>query len=102
MDFKEQLEYDIENTFFNNNEFAETHTINGEEIDIILLDNTLKENQKYTEEGLIQGDFVYIVKKDEIEEPQPGEYQNFDNYSCVVCDCSNLNLVYKIILQINR
>lgn len=102
MDFKEQLEHDIDNTFFNSDEFAEEHLINGETISVIMLDNTLKENQKYTEEGLIQGDFVYTVKKDCIDEPQPGEFQNFDQYPCVIADCSSLNLVYKVILQINR
>lgn len=102
MNFKEQLKYDIENTFFNNDEFAEDHVINGNEISVIMLDGSLKENQKLTEEGVIQGDFVYIVKKDCIEEPEPGEFQNFDGYLCVVADCSILNLVYKVILQINR
>ena len=102
MEFKEQLAYDLDNTFFNNDEFADIHKIDNEEVSIILLDATLKENQKYTEEGIIQGDFAYSVKIEDIEEPEPGEFQNFDGYSCIVAGVTKLTNTYKVILQINR
>ena len=36
MGFKEQFLDDLDSVFFNSEEFAETHTINGAEVDIVV------------------------------------------------------------------
>lgn len=56
--FKDLLQQDLNNVFLNSNEFAEKHTINGIEADVIFDDEELKElAANKQQEGL------YINKK---------------------------------------
>lgn len=45
MSFKDILKNDLENTFFLAEEFAERHTINGKEMDVLLDDYELMERK---------------------------------------------------------
>ena len=40
MDFKEILQDDINNAFLDSSEFAEVHNLNGQEVNIVIDDNT--------------------------------------------------------------
>lgn len=51
-DFKDMVQADIKEIFLNFDEFGEIHTINGEEVLIIVDENELTEREKRTQEML--------------------------------------------------
>lgn len=72
MSFKEQLEKDFESVFFNMDEFAEIHSINGAKIPIVVDNEKLLEmNLGKTVEtnGIIEDDIMFFVRKKDLSEP---------------------------------
>lgn len=67
MSFKDILKNDLENTFFLAEEFAERHTINGKEMDVLFDDYELMErkgSQRVNEhfDGIYTADLLLYVK----------------------------------------
>lgn len=100
LNFKDQIEEDLE-IFINPDEFGEYHLIDRTEKLIVMDNNALLDNAKNTIEGTVVGDFLYYIKKEDIEEPIPESYQEFDGYSCLVVSCTDVGGLYKVILQMN-
>lgn len=46
MNFKETINKDLQHVFFNTNEFAEQHTLNGISVEVIMDNDRLKERSK--------------------------------------------------------
>ena len=100
LNFKEQIEEDLE-IFINPDEFGEYHLIDGTEKLIVMDNDALLDNAKNTIDGKNIGDFLYYIKKQDIEEIIPESYQNFDGYNCIVVSCDDVGGLYKVILQMN-
>ena len=102
LNFKQQMDKDLE-IFMNPDEFGENHIINGKTKLIVMANDELLDNAKNTIEGIITGDFLYYIKKEESEDLEliPESYQNFDGYSCLVVSCVDVNGLYKVVLQMN-
>lgn len=66
LDFKGCVEKDTA-TFFNLNEFAETHTINGEPISMVIDNERLKECSKKEYDGLSIGELMILVPVENIK-----------------------------------
>lgn len=62
MNFKEQLKKDLDNVFFNTNEFAEETIVDGSVISVVPDDHELeKYNLKADGEGLARGELLFHV-----------------------------------------
>ncbi|MCL2210786.1 MAG: hypothetical protein FWB95_02570 [Treponema sp.] len=74
MDFREALANDIDNVFFNTEEFAETVDIDGKPVPIILDNDALLKMPELFAMGLVEGEqFIFIKEKDMYRPPQPGD-----------------------------
>lgn len=62
MNFKEQINQDLNNVFFNSNEFAEQHTINGIQVEVIVDNDRLKERSKKEYDGLYIGELLFFIQ----------------------------------------
>lgn len=95
--FKKYLQKDLD-IFFNVDEMATTHNINGEELEVIVDDEGLMESKiKYGD--TFQADLLFYVKKTDIDEPMIEEHIDFDNGTYLVKDVGNEDGMYKILAQ---
>jgi len=79
MSFKEQIEADIENVFFETNEFSENVIIDGRSVPIILDNDALQGVSELYAMGLAEGEqFIFIKEKDLGRLPQPGDQLSKD------------------------
>ncbi|KNF08551.1 hypothetical protein CLPU_6c00370 [Gottschalkia purinilytica] len=102
MNFKEQLSKDINDVFFNLNEFSEIHTIGRSQVEIIVDSDKLQDRSKKEYDGIHVGDILYFIKEEDlIKTPKPGDVQLFDNRPCVVFDIRKDKGLYEIILKLN-
>ena len=68
--FKEQLEKDLDSVFFNMNEFAETHMIDGKEVPIVLDNDRIIElsmGKTVETRGIFTDDILFFVQKKDME-----------------------------------
>lgn len=102
MSLKNQIQSDISH-FFSVDEFAETHMINGRELNIIVDNDRLQYRSKKEFDGISVGELLFYVKASDYgERPEPGAPIIFDNRQMIVFDCREDAGVYEIILQQNR
>lgn len=66
MGFKEDLITDLDTVFLNNNEFSETHIINGKEIECLFDDSKLREKQGGADVAITESCALLFVKSSEI------------------------------------
>lgn len=80
--FKEQLEKDFDSTFFNLNEFAETHTVDGKEIPVVVDNDTLLAlnlGKNADADGIFEDAKLFFVLKKYLDsEPVIGQIMEFD------------------------
>jgi hypothetical protein len=74
MDFKDAVAADIDNVFFQTNEFSETILIDGNNVPIIYDTDALQGLSDIYAMGLAEGEqFIFIKEKDMHRLPQPGD-----------------------------
>lgn len=100
MAFKDYLQADIDNVFFNTDEFAEPHMINGSSVNIVI-DNERSERLGSTGTvGIFGTVIVYYVKASDLpSKPKIGDVQDFDDAYYQVADAKEELGVYEIILR---
>lgn len=97
--FKDFLRKDFE-TFFNVNEFSETHNIDGKDIDISIDDDELKERQAKFAEGTYIGSLLFYAKESDFEEmPVIEQRMKYDGELYEVADIQENHGVYTITLR---
>ena len=103
--FKEQLEKDFSQTFFNPAEFGEIHTINGDEILIVVDNETLLElnlGKTSDTDGIFRDDKMFFVQKKDLGfEPVVGQIIELDGESYPVGQMLEDYGGYTIILRGN-
>lgn len=102
--FKDFLEYDND-VFINSEEFAETHTVNGKEMDIVVDDDLSKErNNKTTDsQGLYTSEKTLFIKKDDYgEKPVIYGTLNLDGDIYTISDVEDDGSMYIIDLVANE
>ncbi|MFA9464049.1 MAG: hypothetical protein ACERKN_07120 [Velocimicrobium sp.] len=83
MRFQEQLEIDFATVFFNLDEFAGEHTLNGQSI-LLVIEEETEEDYKNTRQSLytdgihIQAKIIHVLKKDLDFEPFKGQILMLD------------------------
>lgn len=100
--FKDLLNQDL-NTFFNSDEFGETHNIDGKDVTIIVDTDKLQERSKKEFDGLSVGELLYFVKVSDLsKKPVQDSIQVFDKKPYLIFNVREDNGIYEIILQQNR
>lgn len=104
--FKEQLEMDFDNTFFNLDEFAELHTIDGNEIPVVVDNETLLQlNLGKTEysDGIFTDNIMFFVQRKYLNyEPVIGQVIEFDGVAYPIDNVLSDTGGYTIILRGNE
>ena len=111
MNFKEQLLEDLDTVFFNPDEFAEKHTINGVEVDIVVDNDKLAElyisrnfNSDYRNclKQLFTDSIMFYVRKCDLDfEPVPEQYIEYDGRGYLITDVKTDDESYTIVLGVN-
>ena len=100
--FKEYLSSDMA-VFINENEFGETHRIDGKNISIIIDDDKLVERQNGAFDGIGIGTILYFAKVDDFEKPPIiGASQKFDGKFMIITSVISADGMYEIMLSQNR
>ena len=98
-DFKDYLSQDL-STFFNSDEFAELHDINGRQFFVILDNDRLSQRTQREYEGIYVGDLLfYVSASDYGARPKPGEVIKFDQAPYEVFDVKEDGGIYEIVLK---
>lgn len=99
--FKDFLKKDL-STFFNIGEFAETHLIDGRQVNVIIDNDRLQHRSKNEYEGVHVGDLLYFARiEDFIENPKIDSIQVFGKVRYIIFDVRKSNGMYEIILKRN-
>lgn len=97
--FRDQMALD-QAVFFNLDEFAETHTIEGRGVSLVVDNDRLSQRTQKEYEGIYVGDLLFFVSAaDYGTRPRPGETVRFDGEPYEVFDAREDNGVYEIILK---
>ncbi|MCR4436165.1 MAG: hypothetical protein QHH06_10330 [Clostridiales bacterium] len=97
--FKDYINSDL-SSFFNPDEFAEIHTIEGRELLVVVDNDRLSQRTQKEYEGIYVGDLLFFVSAaDYGTRPKPGEVVRFDQVPYEVFDVKEGGGVYEIILK---
>lgn len=105
MGFKEQLQEDLDTVFFNCEEFAETHCINGKDVSIVMDNDKLEElvinrrKDMHTEQLFTDSIMFYVRKKDLDFEPVPGQYLDYDGRGYIINDVKTDDESYTVVME---
>lgn len=104
--FKEQMEKDFDAVFFNRDEFAELHSIDGKEIPVVVDNDTLlalKLGANADSDGIFEDAKMFFVrKKDLAYEPVIGQLMDFDGETYPIGNIVEDFGGYTIILRGNE
>lgn len=104
--FKEQLEKDFDGTFFNLDEFAELHTIDGKEIPVVVDNETLIQlnmGKTVNSDGIFTDSIIIFVQKKYLDyEPVIGQVMDFDGVAYPVDNVLSDTGGYTVVLRGNE
>ncbi len=106
--FKELVQSDITNTFMNENEFADIHTIDGKQMHVIIDNNENIErekriSQKQLNEGMyLKQVLIYVSAHEYGPLPAEGKLLKLDQKLLRVVDAINEDGLYSITLEANK
>ena len=110
MTFKEQIAKDNRTVFMNQDEFAETHLINGVEMPCTVDNNELIDREKryqykkslYADGIYLKQLLIYVKAEDFGPLPAIGRVVTFDKKSYIVADAINEDGIYSLCLEANK
>lgn len=104
--FKEQLEKDMDDIFFNLDEFAEYHNIDGNKIPVVVDNDRIIElslGKTVETRGIFTDDILFFVLKKYLDyEPCAGQHMEFDGVTYPISDVKEDFGGYTIILSGNQ
>ena len=104
--FKEQLEKDFHDAFFNLNEFAELHNIDGKNVPVEVENDTLLAlnlGKNADSDGIFEDAKLFFVMKENLEyEPVIGQIMEFDGETYPIGNILEDFGGYTIILRGNE
>ena len=96
MNFKEQIQADIREVFINEDEFAENHKIDGQDLPCLIDED---KNTPNSNDGVyVIRRHLFISKIDLGYVPIPGQKMDIDDQYYYVIDCINENLL-EVVLE---
>ncbi len=106
MGFQQQFMEDLDEVFFNQEEFAEQHRINGRETLVVVDNDTLAElyisRDAHTDQIFTDAIMFCVRRKDLDFEPVVGQYLEYDGDRYLVTDVKLDTGTYTIILGGNK
>ena len=103
MNFKEMIRNDLDTVFFNLDEFAEHHRVEGAKIVVIVDDdrlNTLKKGQIL---GLVEADMLIMGREGDFPaDLEPGRLLNVDGRELIVVNSGKDMGLVEVALRQNR
>ena len=104
--FKEVMKDDVNNTFMNVDEFADTHTVDGKEMPVLVDDNEIIEREKKMKSNMdgvyVKQKLIYVKADDFGPLPAIGRQIVFDGKRYMVTDSTDEGGVYTITMEANR
>lgn len=104
MEFREQLAQDM-GIFFNPEEFADLHTINGVEVAAVIDNDALADlyisKDTNTDNLFADSMLVYIPEAALEFEPVPGQHVDFDGHMYIISDVKLDGGIYAVVLGVN-
>lgn len=104
--FKEQMEKDFNDAFFNPDEFAELHTIDGKEIPVVVDSETLirlNMGKAVNSDGIFTDNIIIFVQKKYLDyEPVIGQVIDFDGVTYPVDNVLSDTGGYTVVLRGNE
>lgn len=108
--FKELIAKDNETVFMNQDEFAETHNINGKDMLCTIDNNELIDREKrYQYKKSLYADGIYLkqllifVRAEDFGPlPAIGRSVTFDKKSYIIADAINEDGIYSLCLEANK
>lgn len=105
--FKDLVTADISAVFLNGQEFADTHTIDGKPMTVVVDENELLEREKSKMGIQVDGTYkarrlIYVAKEEYGPRPAHGKQINFDGRLFRVADCTEEASVLAITLEAVR
>lgn len=106
MGFKDIIKADVHNVFLNLEEFADTHTVNGTDMPVLIDNNEQIEREKRNNQNM-DGIFtnqrlIYVAASDFGSLPKQGSILTLDKRTFRVVDAIDEDGVYSITLEANR
>lgn len=106
MGFKDIVKADVHNVFLNLEEFADTHTVNGTEMPVLIDNNEQIEREKRNNQSM-DGIFtnqrlIYVAASDFGPLPKQGSILTLDKRTFRVADAVDEDGIYSITLEANR
>lgn len=106
MNFKDKLEKDLKNVFFNQNEFAEYHDIDGQQVLAIIESDQFNERPKdqlyHLTNGIYRSSITIYVKSADYDKPVIGQRISVDEEDYYVVSVSEDTGLLKIIATANE
>lgn len=106
MGFKDIIKADVHNVFLNLEEFADTHTVNGTDMAVLIDNNEQIEREKRNNQNM-DGIFtnqrlIYVAASDFGPLPKQGGLLTLDKRTFRVADAIDEDGIYSITLEANR
>lgn len=102
MTFKEVVAQDMQDVFFNTDEFATEHELEGQIVPLILDEDEIQARKIKAAEGTYFGEILfYIDKKYLSERPVEGQRVSFDSEYYFVVSCKDDGHMYEIAIGAN-
>ncbi len=106
MTFKEQLQVDIKNVFFDLDIFAEIHNVDGTDMPVVVDNESLKEikaTQKEHTDGIFMDGILFYVSMEHLQVlPSVGNVFYFDNTMYRVVSANNDSGIAEIVLEVTQ
>lgn len=103
MSFKEQIQKDLDNVFFNLDEFGELHRIEGVEIAVVIDSDQLNKLKKGQILGLIEADMLIMGRAVDFPDYlEPGRLLNVDGRELIVANSGEDMGLIEVALRQNR
>ena len=103
MSFKEQIQKDLDNVFFNLDEFGELHRIEGVEIAVVIDSDQLNKRKKGQILGLIEADMLIMGRAVDFPDYlEPGRLLNVDGRELIVANSGEDMGLVEVALRQNR
>ncbi|MBP3590564.1 MAG: hypothetical protein J6J61_08310 [Muribaculaceae bacterium] len=103
MSFKEQIQKDLDNVFFNLDEFGELHRIEGVEIAVVIDSDQLNKLKKGQILGLIEADMLIMGRAVDFPDYlEPGRLLNVDGRELIVANSGEDMGLVEVALSQNR
>lgn len=103
MGFKEQLQKDLDNVFFNLDEFAELRRVEGQKIPVVVDDDQLTNLKKGQILGLVEADMLLMGRESDFPANlEPGRLLNVDGREMVIANSGKDMGLVEVALSQNR